>query len=131
MTMLRDVGPTADFPYLAGLGLNPEDLGRLDVLDGPVVEPGIYVEAHSGESGFFEAQQTAPEGVWVAQLEIDQLKPDGGEFDRQTGFGEGWGKDGPQIGGDRGYAEEDSGGTRRVMHRAPDTASQDDELPPG
>ena len=116
MTMLREYGPVERYPYLAGLGLNPDDAGRLDVISGPVRQEGMYVEVSTGDSRLLAAGDLVPKGIWVAQLDIDGIEPDRNYDDLDHGFGEGWGKDGPQLGGDRSYAEEDSGGTRRVPH---------------
>jgi hypothetical protein len=133
--MVRDIGAVDRFPYLASLGLDPADVGRLPVLDDSksVSDPGVYVEAASGESRVLEKGDSAPAGVWIAQEDLDSIKPDGGETTAAVqGFGEGWGKQGPQLGGDRSYAEEDSGGTRRVAHE--DELSETDgkgDLPPG
>jgi hypothetical protein len=131
--MVRDIGPVDRFPYLVSLGLDAADVGRLPVLDQSVVEPGVYVEAASGESRVLEQSDSPPNGVWIAQGDVDSIKPDGGETTAaDLGFGEGWGKQGPQLGGDRSYAEEDSGGTRRVAHE--DELSETDgkgDLPPG
>ncbi|HET8524066.1 MAG TPA: hypothetical protein VFL82_12595 [Thermomicrobiales bacterium] len=133
MTMVRDIGALDRFPYLASLGLDPADVGRLPVLGQSVSDPGIYVEAASGESQILEEGDSAPDGVWIAQEELDSIKPNGGQTTAAVlGFGEGWGKQGPQLGGDRSYAEEDSGGTRRVAHEG-ELSETDGEgdLPPG
>ncbi len=116
MAMLREMGTLDRFPHLAGLGLNPDDAGRLDVVAGVVDHTGFYVNAETGESQLFDAGDAAPAGVWVAQRDIDTVKPGPGTRDEAHGFGEGWGTQGEQFGGDRSYQEEDSGGTRRVPH---------------
>jgi hypothetical protein len=131
--MVRDIGPVDRFPYVASLGLAPADVGRLTILTHAVAEPGVYIDAASGESRVLEAGDSPPDGVWIAQQDLDSIKPDGGETTAAVlGFGEGWGKQGPQIGGDRSYAEEDSGGTRRVAHEGELTETDGKgDLPPG
>lgn len=114
MKMVRDLGPIDRFPYLVGLGFAPDDLGRIAVAAGRVAEPGLYVEAATGESRLLVEGEPVPAGVWVAQRAIDDLKPDGGvDLGGRHGFGEGWGRQGPQLGGDRSIPEEDAGGTIR------------------
>lgn len=116
MVMLRDYGTLDRFPYLAGLGIAPDDAGRLDVVDGAAGPGGIYVEASTGESRLFTSGDAMPAGVWVAQRDIDIVKPAQSTVEEPHGFGEGWGTQGVQIGGDRSYPEEDTGGTIRVPH---------------
>ncbi len=118
MRMVRDVAPVDRLPYLARLGFDPDDAGRLAVAGDRAEQTGLYVEAESGESRVFDEGDPVPDGVWIAQREIDDLKPGGGVEATPTGhgFGEGWGTQGAQIGGDRSYPEEDAGGTRRVPH---------------
>ncbi len=116
MTMLRDHGPLDRFPYLAGLGIAPDDAGRLDVAVGAADHGGFYVDAHSGEARLFAAGDALPEGVWIAQRDIDVVVPGRGTVEEPHGFGEGWGTQGEQFGGDRSYPEEDAGGTIRVPH---------------
>lgn len=118
MTMLRDVAKMEDLPYLAGLGFAADDVGRLTVANGSTEQAGVYVEAGSGESQLFNEGDQIPEGLWISQREIDDLRPDGGAEASPGGhgFGEGWGTQGEQFGGDRSYPEEDAGGSRRVSH---------------
>ena len=112
MAMIRDRGPVDRFPYLAGLGLDTEDLGRVDVAEGTVTEPGLYVAAATGESRLLEAGDRVPDGVWVAQRGIDDLKPDlGADIGGEHGAGQGWGRQGPQLGGDQSRPEADVGGS--------------------
>ena len=116
MAMLRELGTLDRFPHLAALGLDPEDAERLDVVAGPVDHDGFYVEAATGESRLLAAGDLAPDGVWIAQRDIDTIKPGPGSREEPHGFGEGWGTQGEQLGGDRSFPEEDAGGTRRVSH---------------
>lgn len=120
MPLLRDTGPLDRFSYLAGLGLDPDDAGRLDVAAGAVGHGGFFVDAATGESRLLAEGDPAPAGVWIAQRDIDDLESGPGTCEEPHGFGEGFGTQGPQLGGDRSYAEEDSGGTRRVPHDAPE-----------
>ena len=120
MPLLHEMGPLDHYPYLAGLGLDPDDAGRLDVAAGPVDHTGFFVDAASGESRLLNEGDRAPVGVWVAQRDIEDIKPGPSTADEPHGFGEGWGKQGSQLGGDRSYPEEDSGGVRRVPHDAPE-----------
>jgi hypothetical protein len=114
MKLIHDLGPIDAFPYLARLPLDREDLGRVEVAEGTVTDPGIYVEAASGDSRLLQAGERVPEGVWVAQAAIDDLKPDGGaDLPGEHGAGQGWGRQGAQLGGDRSIPEEDAGGTVR------------------
>lgn len=115
MPMLREVGELDRFPYLMGLGLDREDIGRLPVASGSADQGGFYVEAASGETRLLAEGDPIPAGTWVAQEAIDDLKPTGGaDLARGHGFGEGWGTQGRQIGGDASSPEEDSGGGRRA-----------------
>jgi hypothetical protein len=116
--MVRDVAPVERLTYLARLGFDPDDVGRLVVADGRAEQTGLYVNAETGDSVFLVEGEPLPDGVWVAQRDIDDLKPSGGVDVSPSGhgFGEGWGTQGEQLGGDRSYPEEDSGGTRRVPH---------------
>ncbi len=117
MAMVRERGPVDQFPYLAGLEAHPEDIGRLDVAEGTSSEGGIYVDAASGASRLLAPGDVVPEGMWVAQRDIDDLLPRGPQVaDGPHGFGEGWGTQAEQVGGDRSFQEEDSGGERRVAH---------------
>jgi hypothetical protein len=114
MKLLHDLGPIDRFPYLAGIGLDLEDLGRVEVAEGSVSDPGLYVDAATGASQLLVEGDRIPEGVWVAQQAIDDLKPDGGaDIGGEHGAGQGWGRQGPQLGGDRSFPEEDTGGTVR------------------
>lgn len=114
MTMVRDLGPVDRFPYLAGLGFPPDDVGRLDVAQGRAADGGFYVDAASGDTRYLEQGDAIPDGAWVAQQTIDTLRPgEAGAGDGPHGFGEGFGEQGPQLGGDRSIPEEDSGGTIR------------------
>ena len=114
MALLRETGGLDQYPYLAGLGLDPDDAGRLDVTAGTADHAGFYVDAASGESRLLQEGDPVPDGVWVAQRDIDTLRPGPGTREEPHGFGEGWGRQGEQLGGDRSYAEEDAGGTRRA-----------------
>lgn len=119
MPMLREVGEPTTFSYLASLGLDPEDVGRLAVASGNAEAGGFYVEATSGDARLLSEGEAIPAGVWLAQSEIDGAKPGGGVDATVAGgaghgFGEGWGTQGPQLGGDRSYPEEDSGGFERA-----------------
>lgn len=124
MPLLRELGDIERFPYLAGLGFDPEDAGRLLVAAGAATDGGFYVDAASGDARLLERGDPIPPGVWLAQEEIDGLKPSlGADADAGVGaggvggghgFGEGWGTQGPQIGGDDSRPEEDTGGTRRA-----------------
>jgi hypothetical protein len=116
MAMVRDRGPVGQFPYLAGLGLDPEDLGRLDVAAGTTAEGGIYLDAASGDTRLLAPGDPVPDGVWVAQRDLDTITPARAEGDEPHGFGEGWGTQAEQVGGDRSFPEEDAGGERRVEH---------------
>jgi len=116
MAILRDYGSVDRYPYLDSLHLNPQDIGRLDVVTGTVTQEGFYVEVSSGESRLLTPGEEVPPGIWVAQLDIDSIEPDRNYDDLDHGFGEGWGSQQEQLGGDRDYIEEDSGGTRRVPH---------------
>ena len=114
MAMLRDLGPLDRFPYLSGLDFGPDDVGRLDVAAGVAAEGGFYVDAATGDSRLLEAGDAIPAGVWVGQRSIDSLRPgDASPADGPHGFGEGFGEQGPQLGGDRSVPEEDAGGTIR------------------
>lgn len=118
MRMVRDVTSIDGAPYLAGLGLDPDDVGRLTVAEGFAGRTALYVNAETGESKFVTEGDPMPEGIWVANREIDDLRP-AVDIERLTnakGFGEGWGVQAEQFGGDRSYPEEDVGGTRRVPH---------------
>src|SRR5688572_1406011 len=77
MRMVRDVAPVDRLPYLARLGFDPDDAGRLAVAVDRAEQSGIYVEAETGASRFFDEGGSIPEGVWIAQREIDDLRPDG------------------------------------------------------
>ena len=116
MTLLRDLGTPDQYRYLSGLGLDPDDLGRLDLAAGTAPHAGFYVEAGSGESRLLGEGDPIPAGRWISQRDLDNLAAGPGTREEQHGFGEGWGTQGPQMGGDRSYPEEDSGGTRRVPH---------------
>jgi hypothetical protein len=117
MKMVRDVAPFDRLTYLTKLGYDPDDVGRLPIAEGRVDQTGLYVNAETGESAFVTEGDSLPAGVWVAQREIDDLKSDDAEVPPAGhGFGEGWGTQAEQLGGDRSYPEEDAGGTRRVPH---------------
>ena len=120
MAMLRETGPLERYPYLSDLGLDPDDAGRLDVIVGAVDHGGFFVDAATGESRLLGEGDPAPAGVWIAQRDIDSVKPGPGTREEPHGFGEGWGIQGEQLGGDRSYPEEDTGGSRRVPHNAPE-----------
>jgi hypothetical protein len=116
--MVRDVAEPERLPYLSRLGFEPDDAGRLSVAGDWADQTGLYVNAETGESRFLTEGDPVPDGIWIAQREIDDLRPDGGVEASPAGhgFGEGWGTQGEQLGGDRSYPEEDAGGTRRVPH---------------
>jgi len=117
MAMVRERGPLDQFPYLAGLEFDPDDIGRLDVAEGTSSEGGIYLDAHSGDSRLLAPGDPIPAGVWVAQRDLDDLLPRTPPVaDGPHGFGEGFGTQAEQIGGDRSFQEEDAGGERRVSH---------------
>src|SRR5687768_4860420 len=78
MRMVRDVAPVDRLPYLARLGFDPDDAGRLAVAGDFAEQTGLYVDAESGESRFLDEGDPVPEGIWVSQREIDDLKPSGG-----------------------------------------------------
>ena len=125
MAMLREIGPLDRFAYLTGLGLDPEDAGRLDVAAGAARHAGFFVDAATGESRLLNAGDPVPDGVWVAQRDLDLLAPGPGTREEPHGFGEGWGTQREQLGGDRSYPEEDAGGTRRVTHEVDVGANAD------
>jgi hypothetical protein len=118
MRMVRDLGPIDRLRYLAALGLDPEDVGRIELAEGRATRTGLYVNVETGESRLLTGGESAPDGAWVAQRDIDDLKPATrpNSVDESHGFGEGFGVQGEQVGGDRSYPEEDSGGVRRVPH---------------
>lgn len=120
MALLHETGSLDRYGYLAGLGLDPDDAGRLDVAAEAADHAGFYVEAATGESRLLTDGEAVPAGVWIAQRDIDTLRPNPGARDEPHGFGEGWGTQAAQIGGDRSFPEEDAGGTRRVPHDAPE-----------
>jgi hypothetical protein len=123
MAMLRDLGPIDRYPYLAGLGFPADDLGRLDVAAGRATQGGFYVDAATGDARLLDEGDAIPHGVWIAQEAIDTLRPNGGaDTDGPHGFGEGFGEQGPQLGGDRSFPEEDTGGTIR------DTPNREDAV---
>jgi hypothetical protein len=117
MTLLRERGAFGQFSYLSGLELDPEDAGRLDVVDATITQTGFFVEATTGEARLLNEGDPTPAGVWIAQRDLDTLRQGMPNLEEPHGFGEGFGTQGPQLGGDRSYPEEDSGGTRRVAHR--------------
>jgi hypothetical protein len=116
MAMLRDLGSLDRFAHLHALGLDPADAGRLDVSQGTADHTGFFVEATTGDARLLQAGDPIPDGVWVARRDVDGLQQGPGTRDEPHGFGEGWGTQGAQLGGDRSYPEEDAGGTRRVPH---------------
>ena len=90
MTMLRDAGPIDRFPYLNGLDLDHDDLGRIEVAAGTIGEAGLYVDAATGDSRLLDEGDPVPTGTWVAQREIDDLKPDlGADIPGELGAGQG------------------------------------------
>lgn len=117
MTMLRECGAFDRFTHLAGLDIDPDDAGRLDVADATVAQTGYFVEATTGEARLLAEGEPTPDGTWIAQRDLDTLREGLPNPEEPHGFGEGFGTQGPQLGGDRSYPEEDSGGTRRVAHR--------------
>ena len=128
-TMLRELGELDRYPYLAGLGLDPDDAGRLDVASGGADHAGFYVNAETGDSQLLEPGAPLPAGVWIAQRDIDTIKPNPGDREEPHGFGEGWGTQGEQFGGDRSYPEEDAGGTRRAPYRDVEGTTADENRP--
>ena len=125
MAMVREVGSLERFPYLAGLGIDPEDAGRLDVAAGTADHAGFFVEAASGETRLLDEGEQIPDGVWIAQRDLDIVASGPGTREERHGFGEGWGTQGEQFGGDRSYPSEDAGGTRRVTHKVSIDANAD------
>lgn len=121
MTLLREYGPLDRFPYLGGLGVDPDAAGRLDVVGRTVREEGFYVDAAGGEARLLAAGDPTPAGVWVAQTDIDLIAPRRSATEEPHGFGEGWGAQREQLGGDRSYPEEDSGGERVPEDQRDDT----------
>lgn len=117
MTLLRERGAFDQFSHLAELAIDPDDAGRLDVADASVAQTGFFVEATTGEARLLSEGEPTPAGTWIAQRDLDELRQGMPNLDEPHGFGEGFGTQGPQLGGDRSYPEEDSGGTRRVAHR--------------
>lgn len=98
---LRDFGSSDRFTFLRRLRLDPDDLGRLDVATGTIGVAGMYVEARSGESRLLQAGDPVPEGVWIAQSDLDDLRAGSDqnvEIAGSHGFGEGWGAQGDQLG---------------------------------
>jgi hypothetical protein len=86
---------------LRRLHLDPHDLGRLDVATGTIRDAGVYVEASSGESRVLQAGDSVPDGVWIAQRDLDDLRAgrdENVEIAGRHGFGEGWGAQGDQVG---------------------------------
>ncbi|HEU5430963.1 MAG TPA: hypothetical protein VFU81_04835 [Thermomicrobiales bacterium] len=113
MPMLRELAPPSRFPYLATIGLDPADAGRLDVVEPGSDVDGVLVDPATGDIAVREPGEPVPPGVWVAQADIDDMLGGPGTRRETHGFGEGFGAQGEQIGGDRSYAEDDSGGTLR------------------
>jgi hypothetical protein len=93
MKMVRDVEAIERLPYLARLGLDPNDAGRLAVAEGIADRTTLYVNAETGESRFVTGGDPIPDGIWIAQREVDNLKPrDAVEVSPAGhGFGEGRG----------------------------------------
>ena len=114
MPMLRELAEPDRFAYLVDLGIDPDDAGRLDVLAGTAAEAGFAVNVETGESRLLNEGDPIPAGIWVAQRDIDVVRPGPGSRDEPHGFGEGFGAQGAQVGGDRAFPEEDTGGTRRA-----------------
>ena len=118
MALLREHGALDQFNYINRLGLDPDDAGWREVATGISHHGGIYLDAVTGEALLVNPGDTVPPGVWVAQFAIDSLKPE-----RATatghGFGEGFGTQGVQFGGDRSYPVENNGGGRRVNQEEP------------
>ena len=125
MPMLREVGDVERYPYLAGLGLDRDDAGRLDLATGAADHGGFFVNAETGETRLLATGDAVPAGTWIAQRDIDAIRPGPGAREEPHGFGEGWGAQGEQLGGDRSYPEEDAGGTRRVPHGPAEGTSAD------
>jgi len=113
MPMLREIGPMSQFAYLATIGLDPDDAGRLDVVEPDSDIEGLLVDPVSGKTVLRQPDDPIPPGVWVAQADIDDMLGGPGTRPEVHGFGEGFGSQGSQLGGDRSYAEDDSGGTLR------------------
>lgn len=97
--LVRDLPNPERFAFLKRLGLPGDDLGRLDVATGRIRAAGVYVDADSGDSRVLQEGDAVPEGVWIAQRDLDDLRNAG---DPQVagghGFGEGWGVQGAQLG---------------------------------
>jgi hypothetical protein len=96
------MGGALRFAHLRGLGIPLEDLDRLDVATGTIVEGGRFVEAETGESRLFQAGDLVPLGTWVAQRDLADLAQAGRLADDPAagppGFGEGWGAQEEQRG---------------------------------
>jgi hypothetical protein len=117
MRMVRDLTSLDRVPYLTRLGLEPDDVGRLAVVEGEIERTGLYVNGETGESRFLREGDAVPDGIWVANREIEDVRPEGFEPGSAShGVGDGSGAQAEQLGGDRSVAEEDAGGTRRVPH---------------
>ena len=126
MPLLRETGPLDRYPYLTGLGLHPDDAGRLDVVAGAVDHTGFFVDAVGGEARLLNEGDPSPAGVWIARRDLDSLRPNPGDGEESHGFGEGWGTQGAQLGGDRSYPEEDAGGTIRAPYRDGEETTADE-----
>lgn len=118
MRMVRDLDSRDRLTYLQTLAYATDDLGRLPIAEGSADQAGLYIDLNSGESRLLSEGEAIPGGVWVAQRDLNDLRPSGGvePTPGRSGFGEGWGEQGEQVGGDRSYPEDDTGGTRRVPH---------------
>jgi hypothetical protein len=97
--MVRDVTSLDRVPYLGRLGLDPDEVGRLAVVDGEIGRTGLYVNGETGESRFFREGDVVKDGIWVANREIDDHRP--GAIDETAspqGFGERWQVQEEQLG---------------------------------
>src|SRR5688500_7013862 len=98
--ILRDLGGSERCAFLNRLGLPVGGLNRLAVATGPICTAGVYVEAEHGGARVLQVGDPAPDGVWIAQRDLDDLR--GHVADSEVagghGFGEGWGAQGAPVG---------------------------------
>jgi hypothetical protein len=100
--MVRDVTSIDRVPYLGRLGLDPDEVWRLAAVEGEIERTGLYVNGVTGESRFFREGDAVPDGVWVANREIEDVRPGAiDEVATKLGYGEGWGVQAKQLGSDR------------------------------
>jgi len=129
MVMIANLKEPIDPVYLVNAGLALDDIGRLDALDAVVGAAGFYTEATTGESRLLDEGEAVPGGTWVSQRDIDDIKRGRAEDGIAARPGEGFGSQTAQLGGDRSYPEEDSGGTRRVPHDSEESRFDSDATP--